>query len=305
MLKDKDKPENAKIAIRGDASNPGEEAPRRFLSILCDGEAKPFGRGSGRADLANAIASPENPLTARVIVNRLWQYHFGEGIVRSASNFGTLGDRPTHPELLDWLAARLVESGWSLKAMHREMLLSSAYGMVSDEEPNKDPDNRLLWRANARERHDAESLRDSILAVSGSLDGTLGGPAQPLADDLGRRTLYVTVSRSKPDRTLAIFDFPDPNASSDRRMVTVGPMQRLYFLNSGFVARQSKMLAERLGREAGDDKSRIARAYEMLYNRPVTDEETRLGLEYLASNKDGWPKYAQALLSASEFSTIK
>jgi hypothetical protein len=132
VLRDVEKPANTKLAIRGNPENLGEEVPRHFLTALCDGEPAPFEQGSGRLELANAVASPANPLTARVMVNRLWAGHFGEGLVRTPSNFGQLGERPTHPELLDYLAARLVETGWSLKALHREMMLSKTYQLASD-----------------------------------------------------------------------------------------------------------------------------------------------------------------------------
>ncbi|MFN7926267.1 MAG: PSD1 and planctomycete cytochrome C domain-containing protein [Bryobacteraceae bacterium] len=309
LIEDSDKPANTRIAIRGKEENPGEEAPRRFLSALSKGEAVPFAKGSGRAELAEAIASTSNPLTARVMVNRIWKHHFGEGLVRSASNFGQVGDRPTHPELLDYLAARFAESGWSVKAMHREIMMSAAYQRESGEEPAasaaKDPDNRLLWRANVRERLDAEALRDAMLAVAGTLDPAAGGAAAPLSDDFRRRALYATVSRGKPDRTMALFDFPDPNATSEQRVVTVGPMQRLFFLNSGFAQKQAKALADRLASEASDDRARIARAYELLYARPATDAEAALGLEFLAGKADAWPQYAQVLLSAAEFSAVQ
>jgi hypothetical protein len=188
-----------KLAIRGDAQNPGEEAPRRFLQALCEGDPPPFTKGSGRLELAEAIASSSNPLTARVIVNRVWQWHFGEGIVRSGSNFGQLGDRPTHPELLDYLAVRFVEQGWSLKHLHRDIMLSSVYQLSSTPSAvnsEKDPDNQWLARANMTYRLDAESLRDAMLAVSGSLDRTIGGSPKPLTDDFKRRALYGTVSRT-------------------------------------------------------------------------------------------------------------
>ena len=307
VLQDAEKPKNIPVALRGNEQTPGEEAPRRFLSVLCDGEPALFQNGSGRLELAEAIADAKNPLTARVMVNRLWKHHFGEGLVRSTSNFGQLGDRPTHPELLDYLAARFVASGWSLKAMHREMLLSAAYQMASDENSaarEKDPDNRLLSHANLRERLDAESLRDAILAVAGTLDRTLGGPSAALATST-RRTLYATVSRSKPDRTLAAFDFPDPNASAESRMVTVGPMQRLFFMNSAFVAEQSKALAARVAGFGATDAERIAKAYELLYSRAATEEETRLGAEFVHGKPAAWPHYAQVLLSAAEFSAVK
>ena len=306
VVKDSDKPKNIPIAIRGNAENPGEEAPRRFLSVLCEGDPPVFQKGSGRLELADAIASPKNPLTARVAVNRLWQHHFGAGLVRSTGNFGQLGDRPTHPELLDYLASRLIDSGWSLKFMHREMLLSAAYQQASAESPaarEKDPENRLLSHATLRERLDAESLRDAVLAVSGKLDTNFGGPSAPLDENHRRRTLYVTISRSKPDRTLATFDFPDPNAASDSRMVTVGPIQRLFFMNSPFIAQQAKALAERLS--GTTDFDRIAQAYELLYTRPATSAEITLGLEFLQSKPERWPQYAQVLLSAAEFSAIQ
>jgi mono/diheme cytochrome c family protein len=307
VVREGEKPANVKVAIRGDAATLGEEAPRRFLSALCEGEPAAFTNGSGRLELANAIASAQNPLTARVMVNRLWAGHFGEGLVRSMSNFGQLGDRPTHPELLDYLAERLVETGWSLKALHRDMMLSKTYQLTSDGVPAgnvlKDADNRLLWRANVRERLDAESLRDSILAVAGTLDLTVGGPSKPLTDKFARRTLYGTVSRSKPDRTMALFDFPDANASSEQRIVTVGPMQRLFFMNSPFVAEQAKALAGRLAQM--DASSRIENAYELLYSRPATAEEIRLGQEFLGGDEAKWPQYAQVLLSAAEFSAVK
>jgi hypothetical protein len=148
-------------------------------------------------------------------------------------------------------------------------------------------------------------LRDSILAVAGSLDDTVGGASKPLDDDFHRRTLYATVSRSKPDRTMAMFDFPDPNATSEQRTVTVGPLQRLYFMNSKFVAAQSKTLAERVTREGGDDRTRIARAYEVLFGRPASEAEMKAGLDYLKSEPEPWPKYMQVLLGTAEFSAIQ
>jgi mono/diheme cytochrome c family protein len=305
ILHDGEKPANEKIAIRGDSQNLGEEAPRRFLQALCDGDPPLFAKGSGRLELAEAIASSSNPLTARVIVNRVWQWHFGEGIVRSSSNFGQLGDRPTHPELLDYLAVRFVEQGWSLKALHREIMLSSVYQLSSTPSAvssERDPDNRLLWRANPTLRLDAELLRDAMLAVSGSLDGTVGGSPKPLTDDFKRRALYGTVSRTQPEATLALFDFPNPNNSSERRAVTIGPMQRLYFLNNSFVATQAKALADRVCR-VGDDRQRISEAYELLFSREPNEEEIKLGLEFLSQGP--WPQYAQVLLSSTEFSTVR
>jgi hypothetical protein len=306
-IKDSDKPANAKVEIRGEADNLGEEAPRRFLRILAKEEPAPFKHGSGRLELAEAIASPDNPLTARVMVNRLWQYHFGQGIVRTPSNFGQLGDRPSHPELLDYLAARFVKNGWSMKALHREMMLSATYALSAEQTPvnvAQDPDNRLFWRANIRRRLDVEALRDSILAVSGDLDPAVGGSAAPLNDDNRRRTLYGLVSRNKLDPTLALFDFPDPNNTSEQRMVTTGPLQRLFFMNSSFLARQAEHLAARLKADAPDDAARIARAYRLLYGREPEEKEIQMGLKFLENAQGAWQQYAQMLLSSAEFSSV-
>jgi hypothetical protein len=189
------------------------------------------------------------------------------------------------------------------------MLLSSTYRMssaITADTAAKDPDNRLFSRGPLQDRMDAEALRDSILAAAGSIDLTLGGAPQPLTEENRRRTIYATVSRSKPDRTMAMFDFPDPNATSEQRTTTVGPLQRLYFMNSKFVSLQSKALAERIAREAGDDdRKRITRAYELLFGRPVSAAEIKAGLEYLKDESGAWPKYAQVLLGTTEFSAIQ
>jgi cytochrome c553 len=306
--RDSQHPKDTRIAIRGEKDNPGDIAPRRFLQVLSKPEPAPFSVGSGRLELAEAIANADNPLTARVMVNRIWHYHFGSGIVRTVSNFGQLGERPTHPALLDYLAARFVESGWSSKALHREIMLSSTYALSSEnisENLTTDPDNRFHSKANLVQRLDAESLRDSILAVSGNLDPTIGGAPSKFSDDNRRRTIYALISRVKPDRTLAVFDFPDPNSTSEQRAVTLGPLQRLYFLNSNFVSVQSKALAQRLKNEGGDnDRSRIQRAYRLLFGRLPSEEEIAIGLQFLGQGGEQWPKYAQVLLASAEFSSV-
>ncbi len=308
-VRDKQKPEDLRVAIRGDKENRGELAPRGFVHILCDGEPEPFSQGSGRLELAEAIVDPKNPLTARVMANRIWMGHFGAGLVGTASNYGQMGERPTHPELLDYLAARLVESGWSMKALHREIVLSSAWQSSSNHDERAaaaDPDNKLYWRANLRERLDAEALRDALLSVSGRLDLSVGGPPAKLGDKLERRAIYGNVSRTEPDRTMALFDFPDPNATSDKRANTQGPMQRLYFMNNELVAEQAKALADRLHAEApGGDEERIRRAYALLYSREPGAAEIELGLEYLAQAENAWPRYAQALLGSSELRSVR
>jgi Protein of unknown function (DUF1553)/Protein of unknown function (DUF1549) len=304
-IKDVAKPVNERVHIRGNSENLGEEAPRQFLTILSEGEPVPFTKGSGRLELAEAIANPKNPLTGRVMVNRIWQRHFGSGIVRTASNFGQLGDRPSHPELLDYLAARFLENKWSIKAMHREIMLSATYALsaeYSEKNYTVDPDNRLFWRANRR-RLDVEALRDSILYVSGSLDLTAGGEPARLSDENNnRRTVYGFVSRRRLDGTLALFDFPNPNGTSERRIATDTPLQRLFFLNSGFVMGRAETLAGRLRAESETgDETKIRKLYHVLFEREPTRPELQLGLDFVHAGQDAWPHYAQVLLSSSEF----
>ncbi len=306
-IHDREHPADSKVYIRGDESTLGEIAPRRFLAILSKGEPAPFQTGSGRVELADLIATEANPLFARVMVNRLWQHHFGQGLVRTPSNFGQLGERPTHPELLDFLAARFVEQRWSVKAMHREIMLSATYQLAAiDDVKNsaEDPANRLLWRANLQQRLDVEGLRDALLAVSGQLDTTVGGPSLPIEDTNRRRTLYAQIGRTKLDLTLALFDFPNPNATSEQRMVTMGPMQRLYFMNNSFVALQAKALADRLAASGGDSRARLTLAYRLLFGRVPTESELKLGLAFLEKTGDSWPQYTQVLLSSAEFSSV-
>ncbi|HYM13265.1 MAG TPA: DUF1553 domain-containing protein [Bryobacterales bacterium] len=287
-IRDIAKPHNVRIAIRGSRDNLGAEAPREFLAVLSDGPPKPFTRGSGRLELAEAIADPQDPLTARVMVNRIWQHHFGRGIVGTPSNFGELGERPSHPELLDYLAARFVENHWSIKAMHREILLSAAYALSAEPSAKNaavDPDNRLLWRANRR-RLEVEALRDAMLAVAGDADLKMGAAPEPLSAENHRRAVYGFVSRKKLHGTLALFDFPNPNATSEQRIVTNVPLQSLFFLNSDFVMQQAEALAERLDKDAGSsDKAKIREAYRLLFGRDPTADETRLGLSFVRSTE--------------------
>jgi mono/diheme cytochrome c family protein len=307
-------PVTMKVHLRGNPGTLGEEAPRRMMTILTPETAPAFSQGSGRLELAHAIASKDNPLTARVLVNRLWQHHFGKGLVRTPSNFGALGEPPTHPELLDHLATRFMASGWSIKAMHREIMLSATYQLSSVVEPAArhsspqqeiDADNKLLWRANRR-RLEVEAWRDAMLAVSGKLDRKVGGPSLDLAAPNNfRRTLYGSVSRHELNPLLRLFDFPDPNITSDERTVTTVPLQQLFVLNSEFLVNNAKVLSARLKDGAGDDPERIRQAFLLLYGRPVTARELQLGLNFLASpNATGlnrWEQYAQVLLSANEF----
>jgi len=237
-------------------------------------------------------------------VNRVWMYHFGRPIVSTPGNFGRIGEAPTHPELLDYLAARLVEQGWSLKALHREIMLTSVYALSSrPKEPNAsaDAENKLLWKAN-RQRLEVEPMRDTLLLLSGELDETAGGVAIRLTEENNlRRTLYGFVSRRRLDGTLSLFDFPNPVSTSDGRIPTATPLQQLFFLNSRFIQARATALAKRLEGEAGDDRGRIRGAYRILFQRAPLEKEMQLGLGYLTSaGKDAWPLYAQALLSSNE-----
>ena len=301
-IKDNPTPIDEKIRVGGSEENQGETAPRAFLSILSDGDPKPFTKGSGRLELAEAIADPKNPLTARVMVNRVWQHHFGEGLVRTVSNFGRMGEKPSHPELLDYLASRFIENGWSMKKLHREIMLSATYQLSSDGNATNlalDGDNRLLWRVN-RQRLDAESMRDTLLSVAGELDHTAAGKPTPLEDIQNRRrSVYGFVSRRKLDGTLALFDFPNPNLSAEKRTTTATPLQQLFFLNSEFLTARAKALELRL-RTAQSAEERIKQAYRIVFGRDATAEELRLGREYTAGGGSAWLSYAQVLLSSNE-----
>ncbi len=301
-----------RLHLRGSPHNLGSPVPRHFPTVLSPEDNPTWTEGSGRLQFAKATAT--HPLTARVIVNRVWRWHFGTGLVDTPSNFGKMGERPSHPELLEYLAARFVEEGQSLKWLHRQILSSRTYQLAATSTAAnhaKDPDNRLYWRGN-RQRLDAESIRDTLLAASGNLDRTVGGRSQSLADpENSRRTVYGTVSRFQVDTYLQTFDFPNPGITAEKRFVTNVPLQNLYFMNSDFVARQAKALAKRLatpkssqvegeatalgpivgvGTTAVDvettrvpsDRERITRAYLLLYGRAVTEGEMTLGLDFLA-----------------------
>jgi hypothetical protein len=306
---------NLRVYLRGNPAMLGEEAPRRFLSVLTPEQAPAFKSGSGRLELAQAMASKDNPLTARVMVNRIWMHHFGRGIVATPSNFGATGERPTHPELLDYLARRFSASGWSIKALHRDIMLSATYQLSSGQDARNariDPDNQLLWRMN-RQRLEVEPFRDALLAVAGNLDGKIGGaPVDLSAEGNGRRTLYGAVSRHNLDPVLRLFDFPDPNLTNDRRAITTVPLQQLFTLNSEFIVRQARALASRVtAAGTGDEASRIRTAFLLVYGRPAKAQEIALGKRFLgvaavADRADraplsAWEEYAQVLLTTNEF----
>ena len=279
---DAEPPKNIKVHLRGSPFNLGDEVPRHFLSVLSDGAPASFERGSGRLELAEAIL--RQPVAMRVFVNRIWKGHFGTGLVDTPSNFGVTGERPTNPELLEYLAQYFIDHGMSVKQLHRAIMrsavyqLSTAHAAMSFE---KDAGNRLYWRANRR-RLGAEQIRDSLLFVSGALDTKLGGPSAELAPSNNRRTVYGRVSRYKLDEYLQLFDFPSANLSSERRFTTTVPLQRLFFMNSDFMQQQGELLARRVAPEPGTT-ARIQKAYRLIFGRAATDAEVRAGLEYLSA----------------------
>ncbi|MGZ0169709.1 MAG: DUF1553 domain-containing protein [Planctomycetales bacterium] len=297
-------PRDLNIFIRGDAGRLGKSVQRGFLRVLSPEKNEPYTNGSGRLELARAITSRENPLTARVIVNRIWMHHFGTGLVDSPSNFGINGSKPSHPELLDDLAVRFMENGWSLKWLHREIMLSSTYQQSSvqvDAAQLKaiDPDNRLLSHFNRR-RLNAEAFRDSILAVSGQLDATVGGPSGD-ADkaDFKRRTLYASVSRHKLSDTLQTFDFPDPAIHCAKRADTTTPLQQLFVLNSPFMREQATALADRVSKDPElpvEQKAQLA--HRLLFARDASVTELAIAREFLPAAEP--TSASTALLSDAE-----
>ena len=277
-------PHNPRVFVRGNPGTPGDEVPRQFLAILSPDDRQPYKDG-GRLDLAKAVASAQNPLTARVFVNRVWAQHFGFGLVRTPSNFGVRGDAPTHPELLDWLARAFIAEGWSVKKLHRLILLSSVYRQTTsdNEEYRKvDPLNLLLWRQNRR-RLDLEAMRDSILAVSGTLDPTMGGRSVEIttAPYSTRRTVYGYVDRLNLANLYKTFDFAVPDMHSPGRFVTTIPQQALFMMNSPFVMEQAGRVAElsEIQREDRPER-RIQAIYRRVYGREATPREVAQGVAY-------------------------
>jgi len=279
-VKDSETPENIKLAVRGNPEILGDEVPRHFLSMLSPGDPKPFTKGSGRLELAEDII--QQPIAMRVIVNRIWKGHFDTGLVDTPSNFGTAGERPSNPELLEYLAANFVKNGMSIKKLQRGIMLSTVYQLSSDNDDAdfaKDSGNRMYWRFN-RHRMDAEQLRDSVLMVSGNLDDSTGGPSEALTPAFMRRTVYGKVSRYKLDTYLQTFDFPPPNISAEKRFVTTVPLQRLFLMNSDFMQLEAEELANRVSSEP-DNTARIKKLYQLAFNRDPSESEIKLGLDYL------------------------
>jgi len=299
------------LHIRGMAANEGPVVERRYISVLTR-DSGLFREGSGRRELAEAIVTDSAPLAARVMVNRVWRHHFGRGLVTTPSNFGTQAEPPSHPELLDDLTARFMASGWSLKWLHREIVLSATYQQSSHRDDAKhavDPENVLLARMKPR-RLEVEAWRDAALLVTGELDRTIGGEAVELSDPKKRRrTVYGRVKRRELDVLLRLHDFPDPVNHSASREPTTTPLQQLFALNAPFLYERSAALVARMDHEApGDASNRVAWLYPQLFGRPATAEEIQLGNEFLAQSqaagietKEAWRQYCHALLGSNEF----
>ena len=312
VVVDNSQPHEPQVLVRGNPARPGKRVPRQFLLVLAGEERQPFTDGSGRLELARAITAEDNPLTRRVIANRLWMHHFGEPLVLSPSDFGVRSSPPTHPELLDYLATRLSQDGWSLKALHREMVLSATYRQASIDRPEcrgVDPENRLLWRTNRR-RLELEAMRDSLLHLAGRLEQRLYGRPVELTNQpfARRRAVYGYIDRQDLPNLFRVFDIASPDQSSPRRPRTTVPQQSLFLMNSPFVVEQAQALAARIPTEENvDDGQRIAALYRIVFQRPPTSEEETIGRQFIAAAQaeseaklNPWEQYAQLLLLTNE-----
>ncbi len=315
-MDDKPKIEDVKLNIRGNPHAMGAVVPRGFISVLSPPDKQPYTEGSGRLQFANDIVN--HPLAARVIVNRVWEWHFGTGIVNTPDNFGVMGDKPSNPDLLEFLASEFVSHKRSIKWLQREIMLSAVYRASTEESPeahDKDAANRLYSHFN-RQRLDAEELRDGMLFVAGDLDlKEIGGPSKDFTPENLRRTVYCKVSRYRLNNYLMVFDFPNPSFTAEQRFSSNVPLQQLYFMNNPFVYKQASVLAERVHSET-TDAARIVKTYEYLFQRKPSVDELQLGLKFLSSTPEkpgynvtgepvtAWDEYARALLSSNEFQFV-
>jgi hypothetical protein len=336
-VRDEASPADIRILKKGEVSDAGDLAPRGFPGAMSGGKFVPFrGQGSGRLELAQWLTSRGNPLTARVMANRVWAHLFGQGIVPTVDNFGATGEGPTNPKLLDYLAGRFVSEGWSVKKMIRSVVLSRVYQLGGDAPAanyDKDPDNKLLWRSSPR-RLEAEAIRDSVLVASGSLDlsprigspvsgykdGEIGGKKGPKPVEQGdaHRSVYLPIVRSREPEMLDVFDFPDPSGVVGKRDVTTVPTQALFMMNSPFVGEQAgKMAAALLEAKNMDDAGRVELAYRKALGRTPSSTERERALQYindainaakatpLKKSQDAgaaaWSGFCQALFAGAEF----
>ena len=323
------KPVDAHFQFRGEPTKPGKKVTRRFLKVL---GGQPVGQApssSGRLELANQITHASNPLTARVFVNRVWQWHFGRGIVSTPSDFGSRGAAPTHPKLLDWLAVKFIESGWSIKSLHRLIMSSRTYQLASvDHENNllKDPENRFLWRY-SRQPLDAESIRDAILSVSGKLDRSIpkSHPFPPVNQwgfsihnpfhavyDSNHRSVYLMIQRNRRHPYLSLFDAADPNQSIAKRRPTTTPTQALFLQNSRFIHDNGQQFAKRIMDIPGDDSKKILWAFESAHGTIPNDQIIQSCLKFLSDYRDkikgakskthsDWEALSRVLLTSNSF----
>ena len=324
---------NARLHIKGDPTDLGDEVPRGFLRVLGGQTLPDEETGSGRLQLAEWLTDKSKPLTARVMVNRIWQHHFGQGIVRTPNDFGARGQAPTHPDLLDHLATRFMQAGWSIKAMHRLMMASRTYRMACVENADavlRDPDNRWRWTFHRR-RLAAEEIRDAMLAVSGSLDRSVGGAHpfkpewkwrytqhKPFVDDFAtdRRSIYLLQPRIQSHPILGVFDGADGNVATGIRMISTTPVQALFMMNNRLAHTQAERFADRVLSREGTTEQRIDRAYQLAFGRPASADEIRMGQTYLRRMADrmpaagtpethrlrsAWASYLRVLYSSNEF----
>ncbi len=304
--------QNLSVQPRGNPERAtGPKVPRRFLELLSGPGSSPFRQGSGRRDLGQAIFGEGKALAARVIVNRVWRHHFGRGLVETPSNFGITGDRPTHPELLDSLSGRFIRAGWSLKWLHREIVLSAAYSQssrITARSQRLDPENRWLSRM-SRRRLEVEPWRDTILAATGRLDRRIGGAPEELsAAGNIRRTLYGTVRRQDLDDLLRLYDFPDPIGHSPARFHTTTPLQQLFVLNSAFIGREAAALSARLETQyPGDLDAQLGFAYRVLYGRLPSSPEAAAARRYLGQSPNVARRQAflEVLLASNELMYVE
>src|SRR5580658_4292828 len=315
-MADKSKAVDIKLNIRGNPHAQGDVVPRAFLTVLSPTEPKPYSDGSGRLEFANDIAS--HPIASRVIVNRVWKWHFGTGIVNTPDNFGVMIDKPSNADLLEYLASEFVSHGRSIKWLQREIMLSAVYRTSTEESPeahDKDGANRLYSHFN-RQRLDAEELRDGMLFAAGDLDlKDIGGASTDFTPENLRRTVYCKVSRYRLNNYLMVFDFPNPSFTAEQRFSSNVPLQQLYFMNNPVVYKQASVLAERVHSEPTDE-ARINKTYEYLFERKPTADELQLGLKFLSTTPEktgytvdgepitAWDEYARALLSSNEFQFV-
>ncbi len=282
------------VLLRGETQNKGDIVPRRFLEILSSDpkHRTEWREGSGRFQLAQSIVDPKNPMTARVLVNRIWQQHWGSGIVLTPDDLGNQSAPPSHPELLDYLAATFIENGWSIKALQRTIVLSNAYQQSAANNPkfaDLDPDNRMIWRYNLR-RLDFEEMHDALLTITGELDRTMGGRPVAITSEgfASRRAIYTSIDRRSPPELLTQFDFPSPDTESGRRYTTIVPQQALFLMNSPMVIEAARKLVDRASFAAlKSDEERVASLYLAVYQRPPSKQEISLALRYVKQNPTG------------------